>query len=159
MKTRKLAIECTQCQSDELCTADFELVEAAKNATYTSYAPYSHFYVGAAVRLENGEIFTGSNQENAAFGAGTCAERCALHFAQAAYPNVRVVKIAIAARGKHGDFTKSPISPCGICRQALMEAQTRAQGRPIEVLLYGADEILLVKGIQSLLPFAFDEIE
>lgn len=159
MKTNKLSIEYQIFQSDELSPADSELVEAAKQATYTGYAPYSHFYVGAAVRLENDEIFTGSNQENAAFGAGTCAERCALHYAQAAYPNVRVSKIAIAARGKHGGFTKSHISPCGICRQVLMEAQTRAHGDPIEVLLYGADEILLVKGIQSLLPFAFNEIE
>lgn len=142
---------------DELDAADRELVEAARKATYTSYAPYSNFSVGAAMRVSNGEIVCGSNQENAAFGAGTCAERCAMFYANARYPECPIETIAIAARGTDGEFLKTPISPCGICRQALIEAQTRA-GKPIRVLLSSATEVHVFKSVSDLLPFQFDEV-
>ncbi len=157
MEKRTLTIQYEARTFDELCEQDRELVETARKATYTSYAPYSHFSVGAAVRLSNGEIVSGSNQENAAFGAGTCAERCTMFYANAKYPDEPIRSIAIAARGTDGDFTLSPISPCGVCRQALIEAQTRAKGS-IRVLLYGQREILVLDSISCLLPFQFDEI-
>ena len=144
MEKRTLTIQYEACALEELCEQDRQLVEAARRATYTSYAPYSHFCVGAAVRLENGEIVSGSNQENAAFSAGTCADK-------------PICTIAIAARGTDGGFTQSPISPCGVCRQALIEAQMRAKA-PIRVLLYGQRETLVLDSISRLLPFQFDEI-
>ena len=123
MKNLIVDIKYQSCQIEELAPEDKELVLASKQATYTSYSPYSHFSVGAAVRLSNGEIVSGSNQENAAFGAGTCAERCTMFYANARYPEEHICTIAIAARGVDGSFIKSPISPCGVCRQALIEAQ------------------------------------
>lgn len=144
-------------QIDELSETDRELVEMARQATYRSYAPYSHFCVGAAVRMANDAVVSGSNQENVSFGATTCAERCALHYANAAYPNVAVSAIAIAARDTHGDFTQKPISPCGICRQVLVEVQQRA-GHDVRILLYGTNEVLVLPSVSGLLPFQFDEI-
>ncbi|MGM9694369.1 MAG: cytidine deaminase [Alloprevotella sp.] len=134
---------------------DFKLVELARQATYTAYSPYSHFCVGAAILLDNGETVCGSNQENAAFGAGTCAERTALFYAHAHYPDVPVSTIAIAARKDGEDFTLSPISPCGICRQALVEAETRAR-HFIRVLLCSRDEVWEFIGAKALLPLSFE---
>lgn len=142
---------------DELNEADKKLIDAAREATYTCYAPYSNFHVGAAVRMSNQEIIKGSNQENAAFGAGTCAERTTLFYAHAHLPNESVDEIAIAARGTNDEFTDSFIAPCGICRQALLEAEKRAQ-KPIRVLLYGKKEIIVVRSISDLLPLQFNEI-
>jgi len=158
MEERTLTIKYQVCHFKELGTEDRELVLLARKATYTSYAPYSHFYVGAALRMSGGATVSGSNQENAAFGAGTCAERCALFHAQAAFPEETVVAIAIAARGASGMFTQEPVSPCGICRQALMEAQIHAKNAQIRVLLCGERDIIVVNGIKDLLPFAFDTI-
>ena len=157
MENKTLTIAYQVATLDELNEADRALVEAARQATYTSYAPYSHFHVGAAVRMSNNEILQGSNQENAAFGAGTCAERTTLFYAHAHLPEESVAEIAIAARGTNGEFTESAIAPCGICRQALLEAQVRA-GSPVRALLYGQREILIVNSISDLLPFQFDEI-
>lgn len=158
MENQKLTIEYSLCAKEELSPPDLELVEAACSATYTSYAPYSHFYVGAAVRLDNGEVVTGSNQENAAFGAGTCAERTALFYANANHPNIGVHAIAVAARGSNGYLLKSHISPCGVCRQALIEVQKRS-GHPVRVLLVGEESVKVVPTVSHLLPFQFDEIE
>ncbi len=158
MTTRELKTTYTACSEDELAPADRELVDAAKKATYTSYAPYSRFSVGAAVRLTNGELLAGSNQENAAFSAGTCAERCTMFYANAKFPDEAITTIAIAARGTNGEFTALPISPCGVCRQALIEAQTRAKGK-LRVIMYGRREVYVVGSISDLLPFQFDEIE
>lgn len=158
MTTRELKTTYTACSEEELAPADRELVDAAKQATYTSYAPYSRFSVGAAVRLTNGELLAGSNQENAAFSAGTCAERCTMFYANAKFPDEAVTTIAIAARGTNGEFTAQPISPCGVCRQALIEAQTRAKGK-LRVIMYGRREVYVVGSISDLQPFQFDEIE
>ena len=107
--------------------------------------------------LTNGLIIQGSNQENAAFGAGTCAERTALFYAQSEYPNEKIKAIAIAARGSDGDFTVCPISPCGICRQALIEAQTRTQ-QAFRILMCGKDKVRIVDDASTLLPIQFDAI-
>lgn len=157
METKSITINYTSFQLSELVEDDLALVEAAKKATYTSYAPYSNFRVGAAVRLTNGVIVSGSNQENAAFSAGTCAERCTMFYANAQYPDAPITTIAVAARGTNGEFTNSPISPCGVCRQALVEAQARAK-QPLRVLLFGQREVLVFDSITDLLPYQFDEI-
>lgn len=156
MKVQELCIAYHSCLLNELNEADAELVNAALQATYTSYAPYSNFHVGAAIRLENNEIFSGSNQENAAFGVGTCAERTALFYVNA-NSTLDITTIAIIARGANGEVTTSPITPCGLCRQALLEAQTRS-GKPIRVIMAGKDEVRIVNSISDLLPFQFDAI-
>lgn len=153
-----------ECQPEELSEADRTLIEAAKEATSRSYAPYSKFHVGAAILMEDGSIVTGSNQENAAYPSGLCAERTAAFYASSAYPGMAMKKIAVAAWTQlnrpegltHDDyFQTSPISPCGACRQALLEYET-LHG-PIEVILYGRDNTYILPSIASLLPFCFTE--
>lgn len=139
---------------NELSSADRRLVDAAKEATKGSHAPYSDFHVGAAVMLANGEIVSGANQENAAFSSGTCAERSACFYAAAKFPGVAFTKIAIAAETK-GAFQRLPISPCGACRQALLEYE-HLYG-DIELILYGDSETYIVSNVKSLLPLCFSE--
>ena len=154
MKEQAFHIPYVVLSADELSEADRLLVERAKEATYTSYAPYSHFSVGAAVMMANGEIISGSNQENAASPSGTCAERCTVFYAGARYPDDAVVSIAVAARNESGEFTRQPISPCGACRQVLAEVENRHH-QPLRILLYGTEGTYLLEGIASLLPFHF----
>ncbi|MDE6489704.1 MAG: cytidine deaminase, partial [Muribaculaceae bacterium] len=116
----------------ELDETSRRLVDMARQATERSYAPYSKFHVGAAILLDNGEIITGSNQENAAYPSGTCAERTAAYYAHSQYPDARFRTIAIAARGTDGDEVPAPISPCGACRQALLEYEKLA-GKDVTV--------------------------
>ena len=106
--------------------------------------------------LDNGEILTGSNQENAAYPSGTCAERTAAYYAHSTYPDARFVTIAIAARGTDDDEVELPISPCGACRQALIEFEPSAD-EPVEVILSGARRIFILPSLRSLLPLAFTE--
>lgn len=141
---------------DELDTADRTLVDMARDATFRSYAPYSHFCVGAAILLDNGEIVPGSNQENVAYPSGTCAERSACFYAHARYPEARFRAIAIAARGTDGKFVTSPVAPCGACRQALLEYEMLA-GDNVKVILVGSEEIYILPSVKSLLPLAFTE--
>lgn len=141
---------------DELNDKEQQLVRVAREATYRSYAPYSKFSVGAAIELSNGEIIPGSNQENAAFSSGTCAERSACFYAHAKYPDARFKGIAIAARGADGEFVDVPVSPCGACRQALLEYEVLA-GEPVPVLLVGRNSVYRIGSIASLLPLAFTE--
>lgn len=138
----------------ELNEQDRQLVEAARQATKGSYAPYSKFCVGAAVRLLDGTIVTGANQENAAFPSSLCAERTALFAAGAQYPDQPVTALAIAAR-KGRRFLSKPISPCGACRQVISGVEERF-GSPIRILLYGTDGILVSEGISPLLPLRFE---
>lgn len=140
----------------ELPAADRHLVYTAREAYGRSYAPYSHFCVGAAILLDNGEIVSGANQENAAYPSGTCAERSACYYAGATYPHVPFRKIAIAARGTDGREVPVPVAPCGACRQALLEYEKLA-GADVEVLLVGADEIFVLPSVRSLLPLSFSE--
>lgn len=140
---------------NELTDADKNLVDLAKSATQRAYSPYSRFNVGAALLLANGEIVTGSNQENVAFPSGTCAERTTCFYAHSSYPGVRFVKLAIAAF-HNGAFTPHPVSPCGACRQVLAEYE-RIGGEKLEIILYGADEIYVLSEVADLLPLIFHE--
>lgn len=142
---------------DELPEESRKLVDAALEATQRSYAPYSHFYVGAAVMLDNGIIVTGNNQENVAFPSGLCAERTALFYANAQYPEVPVKALAIVARDSSGKVTEAPISPCGACRQVMLETENRF-GKPMQILLASAEEVIVVERASALLPLAFSDI-
>ena len=137
----------------ELPKEEQELVNAAREAAKSAYAPYSGFFVGAALKLENGEIVKGNNQENAAFPTGLCAERVALFYANANYPDASVKTIAVTAATKEG-IVDGPVRPCGSCRQALSESEVRFK-QPIKVILDGKEKIQVFEGVDSLLPFAF----
>ena len=139
MKEIDLHIKIGFAQMDELQTDDRELVEKAIAATNNSYAPYSKFYVGAALRLANGDIVMGANQENAAYPSGLCAERTAIFAAQANQPDQPVATLAIAARNENG-LLEVPVSPCGACRQVILEIEDRYK-QPIRILLYGTNSI------------------
>ena len=141
--------------AEELSPQEQALAERAKEATGSSYSPYSHFAVGAAMQLEGGKIVTGSNQENASYPVGCCAERTALHWTAANHPDTRIEAIAIAAKSG-GHFTSLPIAPCGMCRQALLEAERR-QGHPICVILFGTKGVHIVKQVEELLPLSFNQ--
>ncbi|MDE6644024.1 MAG: cytidine deaminase [Muribaculaceae bacterium] len=156
MKTITSSFEYKILDYNELSDTQKQLVDHARKATYRSYAPYSNFKVGAAILLSNGVIVDGANQENAAFPAGTCAERSACFYAGAEYPDAKFKAIAIAARDASDDFIVNPISPCGVCRQALLEYENKG-GKPVEVLLIGRDKIYSINSISDLLPFAFTE--
>lgn len=156
MKKMDITVPVDVLELTELSAEESKLVELAKRATYRSYAPYSHFSVGATIELGNGELVSGSNQENAAFSSGTCAERSACFYAHAQYPDTDFKRIAIAARGEDGEFIENPIPPCGSCRQSLLEYETLA-GHPVEVLLVGREKIYRLPSITSLLPLAFTE--
>ena len=142
------------CQPQELTSEEQHLLSLAVEATGRSYAPYSHFHVGAAVRLENGAEVIGCNQENAAYPSGLCAERTALFAAGAQYPDVPVSVLAIAARGTDGELLEEPIAPCGSCRQVIIETETRAK-HPIRILLYGRRCVYVIDGIRQLMPLMF----
>lgn len=156
MKTIEINIPVDVAKFEELSDTDRHLVELAREATYRSYSPYSHFRVGAAIALDNGEIVTGANQENVAYPSGTCAERSACFYAGARYPEAKFLTIAIAARDTNGNFVATPIAPCGACRQALLEYEMRA-GHPVRVILTAADSLYILPSVSSLLPFAFTE--
>ena len=156
MKELELKSVIQACQMDELSAEEQHLVNLAIEATGRSYAPYSNFHVGAAVRLENGEKIIGCNQENAAYPSGLCAERTALFSAGAQYPDVGVQMLAIAARGTDGELQYEPVGPCGSCRQVIVESETRA-GHPIRILLYGRKCVYVIDGIRKLMPLMFSE--
>jgi cytidine deaminase len=155
MKEMVLQTKVKVCTYDELPVADRELVDAARSATSGSYAVYSHFNVGAAVRLANGVVVCGSNQENAAYPSGICAERTTLFWANSQYPTEPVEALAIAARTDEGEL-RVPIPPCGACRQVILETEKRF-GNAIRIILYGAQQCYIVEdGIKALLPLSFD---
>ncbi|MDE6276681.1 MAG: cytidine deaminase [Muribaculaceae bacterium] len=156
MKEIDLTLRIESVAFDELSDRERRLVEAALAATERAYAPYSHFCVGAAILLDNGEIIEGANQENVAYPSGTCAERSACFYAGARYPEARFECIAVAARGTDGLLTPLPTAPCGACRQALLEYEGLA-GHPVPVLLVGRGTIYRIPSVQSLLPLAFTE--
>lgn len=138
---------------DEIPDYQKQLIEAAKKATDNAYAPYSDFHVGAAVLLENGEIVTGTNQENSAYPSGLCAERVALFYANHKYPNIPVKALAVCAFYK-GEFVGTPTPPCGSCRQVMLETENRFK-KPMEVILYGSQKIHVISSASSLLPLTF----
>ncbi|OJV40740.1 MAG: cytidine deaminase [Bacteroidales bacterium 36-12] len=129
------------------------LINKAKEQINNAYAPYSNFYVGAAVLLQNGALFEANNQENAAFPSGLCAERVALFYANAQYPNVPVKAIAVAAFYDL-NFVEAPITPCGACRQVLLESEIRFENE-IDIYMYGKEHIYHVSNAKQLLPLSF----
>ena len=140
MKQIKLEINIEACHYDELTEKDRKLIDAACEATKRSYAPYSHFAVGAAALLENDIVITGTNQENAAYPSGLCAERTTLFYANSQYPDQAV---------------KTLIPPCGACRQVLLETEKR-YGKPMRILLYSKTDIYILENVSGLLPLSFD---
>lgn len=154
MEEKLIKTVVTICQPDELPEEERQLLRLAVGATGRSYAPYSHFNVGAAVLLLNGKTVVGCNQENAAFGVSLCAERTALFASGAEYPDVPVVAIAIAARGTDGELLEEPVTPCGSCRQAMIETELRGK-RPLRILLFGTRHVYALNGIASLMPLSF----
>lgn len=132
------------------------LMEKAFEARDRAYAPYSNFNVGAALLLDNGEIITGNNQENASYPSGLCAERTAIYYAGSQYPNAKVVRMAISATSIHKPLS-SPIPPCGACRQAIAEYEVK-QETPIEIYFMGeSGSIAKSASLANLLPLVFDK--
>jgi cytidine deaminase len=138
----------------ELSEADFSLLSQARLATQMAYAPYSDFKVGAVALMANGSMVSGSNQENASYPAGLCAERVLLSAASSIYPGQAIKTIAISYTGK-GKKSNRPVAPCGICRQSLMESEQRFN-QPIRLILGGMEgEIYIFDTIKALLPMEF----
>ena len=155
MKEMTINTKVLVCTLDELSPADREVVDAARAATANSYAVYSHFNVGAAVRLASGTIVCGTNQENAAYPSGLCAERTTLFWANSQYPTQAVEVLAIAARTEQGELA-TPIPPCGACRQVILETEKRFN-KAMRIILYGAKECYIIEeGVKALLPLSFD---
>jgi cytidine deaminase len=132
------------------------LIEKAIEIRKKAYAPYSKFRVGVAILLDNGEIVLGSNQENAAYPSGLCAERVAIFYAGANYPDAKILTIAISATSDNF-VSKKAIPPCGSCRQSLVEYELK-QEKIIEIYFMGEEgEVLKSESVQNLLPFTFDK--
>ena len=141
---------------DELSVDVKQLMEKAVEARNKAYAPYSKFNVGAALILDNGEIITGSNQENASYPSGLCAERTAIYYAGAKYPEARIIKMAITAASQN-QKTESPIPPCGACRQAVAEYEVK-QKNAIEIYFMGeTGKVAKSNSLANLLPLVFDK--
>lgn len=155
--SQKISITCSFDvfeSENSLNESDRNLLSLAKKTMNNAYAPYSDFHVGAAVLLENGAIVTGSNQENAAYPSGLCAERVAVFQASSLYPNVKIMAIAVSARsGKRAVY--KPVSPCGACRQSVSEYEARFQ-QPIRVIMSGeTGEVYISPSVSNLLPLTF----
>ena len=141
--------------SNQLSKDDQELLEAAKKATQTAYAPYSHFNVGAAARLSSNDIIVSSNQESASFPVGICAERALLNSIGSQYPHQKITILAISYEPV-GKPSNEPLSPCGMCRQSLIDYETRFQA-PIKIIMAGkSGKVMVVNTASHLLPFGFD---
>ncbi len=138
----------------ELDDVSIRLVNKAKAASLNAWAPYSSFKVGTALLLENGEIITGNNQENAAFPSGLCAERTAIFYANSIFPDVPV-KILVVAAQQNGKFIQLPVAPCGSCRQVILETQNRFRNK-IKLIMYGEEKTIIVEDVAFLLPFPFE---
>ena len=140
---------------EELSKEKQDLINKAKEQVTKAYAPYSGFHVGAAIELENGIIVTGNNQENSAYPSGLCAERVAMFYANSQYPDVPVKTLAIAAF-TNGNFIADPVTPCGSCRQVLLETEMRYE-KSITILLYGTKNIYQLESVKQLLPLCFEK--
>lgn len=157
MTNREIKIAYQEFDSlDELNQEDLLLAKAAIDATSRSYAPYSNFNVGAALMYEDGELIQGSNQENAAYPSGLCAERTALFYASSRRPDTPIIALAIAA-AQNGKLCDIPATPCGACRQVMAQYQTKG-GRPMSVLLVGEEKIWKFASVDDLLPLTFNSI-
>lgn len=141
-------------EADELPAEDQALLRSAHDAAMAAYAPYSNFFVGAALRMRDGRTVLGNNQENASFPAGTCAERTALHAAMSADPRGVADTMAIVVPSITGE---RPVTPCGICRQALLEQEARQRGTPLRLLMAVPNgPVYEVRSASLLLPLSFD---
>ena len=154
MKEIILNIKFTEYEATaQLPEMDNGLIMSARRAAKNAYAPYSGFRVGAAVLLENGVIVTGNNQENAAYPSGLCAERTALFYASAQYPNIPIIAIAVSTLNR-ADTPSDIAKPCGSCRQVMAEYEDIA-GKPLRIILDSTDRIFILDGIDNLLPLRF----
>lgn len=144
--------------AEELSKEDAWLVNEARSVTEGAYAPYSNFNVGAVAKMTNGEIVAGTNQENASYPAGLCAERVLLSSAATLYPNVAIDAIAISYNNSNG-YSNHPISPCGICRQSLSEYEERTN-KPIRLILSGMEgKVFIIQKSSWLLPLSFGSMD
>ena len=158
MQNKKIEINYLEYSGlEELEPKDRELCEAAEKALTGSYAPYSKFNVGAAVRLADGSIVTGANQENAAYPSGLCAERTAMFSAHANHPGTPMTAIAITA-AQNGKLNEDITAPCGACRQVMAEYQ-KVSGRKWTILLYGKKKIIKLSQVDDILPFIFTNLD
>jgi len=159
MKERKFEFSFEVYDSiDELSAEDQQLLTEARNVTEQAYAPYSNFRVGAAAKLENGNIVTGTNQENASYPVGICAERVLLSTVSSLYPDVPVTTMVVSYQSNKIK-SDHPISPCGMCRQALQEFEARLN-KPIRLILGGIEgKIYVIRSASQLLPLAFSSEE
>ncbi len=140
---------------NDLNTVDKELCQKAKDILKNAYAPYSNFFVGAAILLEDGTIITGTNQENAAYPSGLCAERVAIFYASSVHPNKKVIAVAVATKSNRPNSNPKPVSPCGACRQALSEYEVKYNS-PIKILMMGENgEVYESESVANLLPLMF----
>lgn len=156
MIKREINIKYTEHDNESnLSFQDKKLISKAKETAKTAYAPYSEFKVGACLLLENGEIITGNNQENAAYPSGLCAERVAIFYANANFPKTPISAIAICAITNNG-LTKLPVPPCGSCRQVMVETETRFN-KPIKLIMIGESKIIIIENTKQLLPFNFEK--
>ena len=157
MTQREIRISYQEYKSiDELNPEDRELAAEAIKAMQGAYAPYSHFHVGAAVRMSNGQIVRGANQENAAFPSGLCAERTAMFAAGARYPDKDMQSIALAG-GVMGRLGSQPATPCGACRQVMAQYQAKS-GKPMSVIMISAEKVWKFEKVDDILPLIFDSI-
>ncbi len=153
VKQVQLSVE-VYASSEELAAADATLLSEARRITEVAYAPYSRFLVGAAARLKNGTIVTGTNQENASYPVGICAERTLLSSAATLFPEMPLEVMAISYHNLNGESTR-PISPCGVCRQTLVEFEERT-GQPVRLILGGlTGEVYVIQSAKELLPLTF----
>jgi cytidine deaminase len=153
MKELEIRTKVTVCSQDELPTPLRELVQMAKDKTKDAYCPYSHYHVGAAALLEDGQVITGANQENAAYPSGLCAERTTLFAANANNPHTAVEALAVACY-TNGHFTTDVASPCGACRQVMIETEQRF-ATPMKVILYCETGCYVFEDAKDLLPLSF----
>lgn len=153
MRLLKREISYTEYLNTEIPAEYLSLIEEAKKQTLNAYAAYSKFNVGAAALLANGKIIGGNNQENAAYPSGLCAERTAVFYANSQYPDVPVKAIAIAAY-VNGEYLQDPITPCGGCRQVLLETESR-YGKDVKMILYGTEKTYVMENVKQLLPLSF----
>lgn len=142
--------------SDELNAEDKILLDAARQATKDAYAPYSNFLVGAVAKLQNGETVSGTNQENASYPVGICAERALLSTAASMFKDISIETIAISYNNINGE-SNNPVSPCGMCRQALREYEERT-AHTIRLILSGkSGQVYIIDNVSQLLPFSFGQ--
>ena len=156
MKENKITIQYQSLEWNEVSDEDKLLISKAEEIRDKAYAVYSDFYVGASLLLNNGEIILGNNQENIAFPSSLCAERVAIFYCKANYPNSKIKKIAITAKSIKEAYHEV-VTPCGSCRQVISEYE-RNQGSPIEIILKGEQEVLIFNSIKDLLPLSFESL-